>query len=463
MTTGSNMQKTPPDRSPPHSSEAEEHVIACALLDGSDTITRAVIEGVRPDSFYFPANKLLWEIVLDIFTSGKTVNLETLAEELKTRRQLEAVGGFAYLMQVTGKVPTTAHAGYFIEKVIEKKALRDAIRTGTLLVEKSYQFSGGNIGEYMAPFVEQMTSIQSGVAKKDETNLQGAADATIKQVEAMMKGEKPLEETVPWGFSDFDRIFYPMMGGEFIVLAARPSVGKTTLADQIALANTLRDKPNDVAMFSLEVTVDQKPRKFAQIMSGHSWRKLPKAHPKDQAEFLSALVKIKENKHLHCFYREQTVDGIIARIKVLHQQGKCKLAIIDYLQLLTINGADKNRNDAIGDATRRFKLLALDLNIPIIMLCQLNRANERENREPRLSDLRDSGNIEQDADRVLFIYRPSVDPLTNMKQDLTDESGDTFYQDVIQAKGRDVGTFRIGLYFKRSRTTFVSIANVPKN
>lgn len=460
---GSNIQPSAPDRSPPHSAEAEEHVIACALLDGSDTITRSVVAGIRPESFYFPANKLLWEIILDIFTSGRTVMLETLAEELKTRRQLDAIGGFAYLMQVTGKIPTTAHAGYFIEKVLEKHALREAIKQATSLVEKSYSYTGDGIAAHMAPFVEALSSIQSGASKKDELTVQKAADATISQVEAMMKGEKVKDENIPWGFADFDRIFYPMMGGEFIIIAARPSVGKTTLADQIALANAFRAEPNDVALFGLEVTVEQKPRKFAQIMSGHSWRKLPKAHDKDKAEFLAALIELKENKHLHCFYKEQSVDGIIARIRVLHQQKKCKLAIIDYLQLLSISGADKSRNDAIGDATRKFKLLALELNIPIIMLCQLNRANERENREPRLSDLRDSGNIEQDADRVLFIYRPPVDPITNFKQDLTDESGDSFYQDIIQAKGRDVGTFRIGMYFKRSRTTFVPVSHAPKN
>lgn len=459
----SNFPSAPPDRSPPHSAEAEEHVIACCLLDGNDTITRCVMAGIREDAFYFPANRLLWEIMLDVFTKKSTVNLEMLAEELKTRRQLEAVGGFAYLMQVTGKIPTTAHAGYFIEKVMEKQALRNAIRAGTGIVEKAYQYSGGGMGEFIAPFVEELTGIQNGITRKDELSVQKAASNTIKLVESMMKGEKVVEETVSWGFADFDRIFYPMMGGEFIIIAARPSVGKTTLADQIALANAFRDKPNDVAIFSLEVTVEQKPRKFAQIMSGHSWRRLPKSHPKDQAEFLAALVEIQQNNHIHCYYKEQTVDGIIARIRVLHAQGKLKLAIVDYLQLLDISSADNTRNDAIGEATRKFKLLALELSIPILMLCQLNRANERENREPRLSDLRDSGNIEQDADRVLFIYRPPVDPITNMKQDLTDESGDRFYQDVIQAKGRDVGTFRIGMYFKRSRTTFMPIQLETKN
>ncbi len=291
---------------------------------------------------------------------------------------------------------------------------------------------------------------------KDEHSLQDAAKETIKQVEAMIRGEKTTEELVSWGFADFDRLFYPMMGGELVIIAARPSIGKTTLSDQIALVNSMRDE-KDVAIFSLEVTVDQKPRKFAQIMSGHSWRRLPKAHEKDRIEFLQALSEIQGNKRLHCYYREQSIDGICARIKVLHAQKKLKLVIIDYLQLLDLGQKDASRNDAIGYATRKLKLLALELNLPIILLSQLNRSNEREQREPRLSDLRDSGNVEQDADRVIFIHRPPTDPLTGLTQDMTDESKDRFYTDIIQSKGRDVGTFRIGMYFNRSRTTFLPI------
>lgn len=450
------MGCNPPGREIPASEEAEQHVLACCLLD-SQQVTRAVCAGVRDECFYQPQNAILWNTILELYTTSRPVTLEVLAEELTTKKLFEQVGGFPYLMQVTGKIPTTAHAGYMIEKLIEKKALRDTIRIGTTLIEKSYTYSGGGIASHISPVLEDLTKIQSGTTARDERTIQQAAEDTIKQVEAMIRGEKTTENLVSWGFADFDRLFYPMMGGELIIIAARPSVGKTTLADQIALANAFAKEPNDVAIFSLEVTVDQKPKKFAQIMSGHSWRKLPKAHEKDRVEFLQALLEIKENKRIHCFYKEQTIDGICARIKVLRQQKGIKVAIVDYLQLLELGQKDSNRNDAIGYATRKLKLLALELDMPIILLSQLNRANERDNREPRLSDLRDSGNIEQDADRVVFIHRPASDPITGAVQELTDESKSTYYQDVIQAKGRDVGTYRIGLYFHRERTTFMQI------
>lgn len=450
------MASNSPVREMPASEEAEQHVLACCLLD-PEVVTRAVCAGVREEAFYQPQNAIIWNTILELYTTNRPVTLEVLAEELTTKKLFEQVGGFPYLMQVTGKIPTTAHAGYFIEKLQEKRALRDAIKIGTGLVEATYSYSGGGIAGHVAPAMDALAKVQSGSTAKDERTLQQAATETIKQVEAMIRGEKTTENLVSWGFSDFDRLFFPMMGGELVIIAARPSVGKTTLTDQIALALAFAAEPSDVAIFSLEVTVDQKPKKFAQIMSGHSWRRLPKSHEKDRVEFLQALAEIRDNKHLHCFYKEQSIDGICARIKALHQQKKIRLAIVDYLQLLELGQKDSNRNDAIGYATRKLKLLALELDMPIVLLSQLNRSSERDQREPRMSDLRDSGNIESDADRILFIHRPPTDPITGQSQDMTDSELDRFYVDIIQAKGRDVGTFRIGMTFQRSRTTFMQI------
>lgn len=441
----------------PASAEAEKHVLACCLIeeDAGKTITRAVSKGVRPESFYFPANRIIWEAILELYANKPPVTLQTLSEELATRQQLEQAGGFPYLIEVTQGIPTTVHAAYFIDALLEKQALRDFIKSASGLIENCYNYTGGGVTAQVAPALAQLEGIRSGFASHDEKTLQDAASETAKQVEAMINGETVVDENISWGFSDFDRIFHPMMPGELIIIAARPSMGKTTLSDQVALVNAMQ-LHRDTAIFSLEVTVEQKPRKFAQIISGHSWRRLPRAHKQDKEEFLRALHEIRICKQLHCYYREQNIDGICARIRVLHQQGKLRLAIVDYLQLVEM-GVEGNRNDSVGYGTRKLKLLALELGIPIIVLSQLNRANEREGREPRLSDLRDSGNIEQDADRVLFIDRPAVDRFTNQPQNLNDDSVDSFYTEVIQAKGRDVGTSRVGMYFKRSRTTFIQI------
>lgn len=163
---GDSLPPSQPDRSPPHSAEAEEHVVAVCLLDNVDTIQRCKDEGLKSEMFYFPANRLLMEIIFEKFDDGEIVSLETLAEELKTRRQIEAVGGFAYLMQVTGKIPTTAHAGYFIEKVREKHQLRELIKISMGAIEQAYAFTGG-MDELLEKTKKGMLEIEESGARLD--------------------------------------------------------------------------------------------------------------------------------------------------------------------------------------------------------------------------------------------------------------------------------------------------------
>ncbi|HRG56273.1 MAG TPA: DnaB-like helicase N-terminal domain-containing protein, partial [Lacunisphaera sp.] len=213
-----------PDRSPPHSAEAEEHVIACCLLDGNDTIARCLEARLAADSFYFPANRLLFEIIVELYQKGTAVMLETLAEELKTRRQLEAVGGFAYLMQVTGKIPTTAHAGYFIEKVREKHLLRELIKAATGAVEQAYSFTGG-LEEFVDKIEKDLFKVtQDRVSDSAQEIKESVKEAnTVIAKLLMKKGELT---GVTSGFKDLDAMTFGFQRQEMIVIAARPSMGK---------------------------------------------------------------------------------------------------------------------------------------------------------------------------------------------------------------------------------------------
>lgn len=444
-----------PDRTPPFSAEAEEHVLACCLLDGGETINRAVMAGITTDSFFDPKNAVLWSNIIHIHNNTPPVTLEVLGQRLTDTKELDKVGGFAHLMQVTGKIPTTAHAGYFIDKVREKEVLRRVIKTCTERVEKAYSFTGG-LDDFISEGISSMISIQDKAAQGKEISVADAAKRAEEEFRARMEGKKIHKEHVQFGFSDLDNIFHPMMAGEMVVIAARPSVGKTSLTDQIALHNAIRMKQN-VVVFSLEEKTTMKPSKYAQMISGHSARafdKLPKEH---KEEFLDTLAMLRQEKSLHVFYKHQTLGSILARIRSMHGSGKCDLAIIDYLQLMSIPGFKNDRLAALTEATRMIKLTANELDIPIIVLSQLNRASARENREPQLFDLRESGSIEQDADRVIFIHRPSMDAVTGEVQDITDQDKSMFYQELIQAKGRSVGTFRVGMYFNRPITCFKQI------
>ena len=222
-----------PDRSPPHSPEAEEHVIACCLLDGSDTIARCLEARLSGDAFYSPANRLLFETMVELYQKNPPVSLEILAEELKTRRQLEAVGGFPYLMQVTGRIPTTAHAGYFIEKVREKHLLRELIKTATGAVEQCYSFSGG-LEEFVDKVEQELFKVtQDRVSDSAEEIKESIKEANAVIAKLMMK--KGELTGVTSGFKDLDAMTFGFQKQEMIVVAARPSMGKCLAHDSEVL------------------------------------------------------------------------------------------------------------------------------------------------------------------------------------------------------------------------------------
>ena len=248
-----------PDRSPPYSTEAEEHVIACCLLDGSDTVARCLEARLAGDCFYVPANRLLFEVIIELYQKSTPVTLEVLAEELKTRRQLEVVGGFAYLMQVTNKIPTTAHAGYFIEKVREKHLLRELIKVATGAVEQAYSFSGG-LEEFVDKIEQDLFKVTqdrvSDSAQEIKESIKEANTVIAKLL--MKKGELT---GVTSGFKDLDAMTFGFQRQEMIIIAARPSMGKTSFALNIAEAAALpkpgKGDPVPTLIFSLEMSSSQ--------------------------------------------------------------------------------------------------------------------------------------------------------------------------------------------------------------
>lgn len=214
------QKAAPPDRSPPHSAEAEEHVIACCLLDadnGNETLKRCIEQGLSQDAFYFPANRLLYEVCLDLHGRSQPVQIETLAEELKTRRQLEAVGGFPYLMQVTGKIPTTAHAAYFISKVREKHLLRESIKAHTRSVEDAYNFTG-DIDEYL-----QVSQARVEAVARSKCDFTGKA-RTERLLSRRVRASQPQTEPEPRLTLAGKPIATP---GNLVTLISRAKTGKT--------------------------------------------------------------------------------------------------------------------------------------------------------------------------------------------------------------------------------------------
>ena len=400
-----------PDRSPPHSAEAEEHVIACCLLDGSDTIARCLEARISAESFYYPANRLLYEVMLEIYAKSPPVSLEILAEELKTRRQLEAVGGFPYLMQVTGKIPTTAHAGYFIEKVREKHLLRELIKTATGAIEQAYSFTGG-LEEFVDKVEQELFSVtQDRVSDSAQEIKEAVKEANMVIAKLLMK--KGELTGVTSGFKDLDAMTFGFQRQEMIVIAARPSMGKTSFALNIAEAAALPKpgrEPVAVLVFSLEMSSSQLALRMLCARSRVNMKLLREGLVGRDGAEVNALGKAAEDfKKCPLLIDDSsalTIMELRAKARRVHARKKLGMVIVDYLQLLSGSDPRAPREQQVAEVSRGLKALAKELDVPVLVLSQLNRSSEKENRTPRLSDLRESGSIEQDADVVLMLSRP---------------------------------------------------------
>lgn len=454
-------------RVPPHSVEAEEQLLSACLLDGENVVSRAINAGITPNSFYSLANRTVFATLLDMLAGGKAIDSAVLAEELKTAKNLEAVGGYVYLMRIGDRVTTTAGVSYFIEKLTELAQLRDAIRAATGIVEACYGYTGGSPREHLAPDVERLNTALSG-----NTVSRKWADAVAEARNAAIERMKPVAErtantwSVSWPWPDMDRFFMPIEPGELVVVAARPSLGKSSIARQLAWFAACNALPT--LFHTLEVTDSELATNLAANVSGiRSRRDLDKLHHKDQAELIAAFDNLANPPApFSAIAEDDTILAMLARAKAFKRKNGLRLWVIDYLGLIadcmTTRQGD-NPSMAIGRVTRALKRFATAEGIPVVLLCQLNRGADNGDAVPKLSNLRDSGRIEEDANRVIFLHRPSEYEIKGVRhtQDPNSSPIDepTHYIEVIQAKGRNTGTGTVALSFHRPTATFKSLAS----
>jgi replicative DNA helicase len=443
---------TPVGRTLPHSLEAEEHLLSCCMLDGADIVGRCLLGRITSASFYDPKHGIIYERLVAMYAEGKPIDISTVAEELKTARQLDQVGGYAFLAQVSSRIPTTAQAGYFMQKVIEHSVLRQMVRAGTKIVDDCYNFSG-EIDTFIGNAEQELLSATRDHLPEAVKSWSTAIDEADVRAKDIIAGKD--DGFVTFGLSDLDKAFAKAKRGELVVLAARPSVGKSSLLRGMALRNARAGLNTYVN--SLEVPAADIALQMASSESGISLRYLAHAHPKDQEDFVKALRSLRL-KNLHVYDNDRSLGKICARLRAL----KPDVAFIDYLGLIEDCNprAGETKAQAVGRVTKALKQLAIELNIVIVILSQLNRASVSEgNREPRLDDLRDSGDIEQDADRVIFLHLPATNLATGVAQSSTSDPMEcpTFYVNAIQAKGRNVGTGICGILFQRAIARFLQL------
>lgn len=407
---------------PPQASALEEAVLGALMLD-KDALP-AVLDLLRPESFYSDGHQAIYKAVLELFRNSKPIDLLTVTEELKRMGSLDLIGGAYYLVELTNRVASAANIEYHARIIAQKHIQREMIKVSTNIIRDAYEDTT-DVFDLMDKAEQSLFAITETNLSRTFEGMNSLASKLLKQIESLSQKQDGLTG-VPTGFTELDRLTSGWQPSDLIIVAARPSMGKTAFTLSLA-RNAAMDFGKGVAMFSLEMSNLQLVQRLvsmeAEIPSSklrngqlepHEWQQLHTAIEK----MSKAPIYIDDTPGINIF-------ELRAKCRRLKAQHDIQLIIIDYLQLMTGGGENSrgggNREQEISAISRALKGLAKELNVPVIALSQLSRAVETRggSKKPQLSDLRESGAIEQDADIVGFIYRPEY------YQILEDENGNS--------------------------------------
>ena len=404
------------DRSPPYDLTSEKAVLGCILLN-SDTLNDLTLI-LRPDDFYDDAHRILFQAMANLYDSGKRVDVALLVNLLKTSNQFELVGGAPYLADLANCVPNAAHAIYYGEIVQSKAVVRRLIDASTSILQEAYDESVES-KELLARAEQQIFQIQDDRSGNQAQKVGSILTESLQRIDSRMQG-KQLASGVMTHFADFDTMTGGLHNGELIILAARPSMGKTAFAMNIAEQVAMKEKAPtlfvSLEMNSIEL-VDRLLCSVAKV-NGSRMRVGTITHEEQQR-----LIKHAADIALSPLYIDdapsRTVSEIAAVARRVSKQEQQKqnrrlgLIVIDYLQLIEPDNSKDQRQEQVAKIARRLKMLAREQNVPVLCLSQLNRqAEDSKDHRPKLSHLRESGAIEQDADLVMFLYRPEYHDIT---------------------------------------------------
>lgn len=398
------MEEAAVERTVPFSNEAEQSVLGAMFLE-RDCIPD-VISRVRPDDFYIERHRELFEAMVELYNMGKPIDLVTLQAHLTLRGTLDNIGGIAFVVEVANLVPSPDSVKYYAEIVSDKAVLRRLIKLSDTVSGKCYR--GDEELQDLLGFAQQgLLDITQGRASKGLVHISKYLDDSLERIDQLSKEDNSITG-IPTGFVDIDRRTAGLHPAELILIAARPGMGKTSFALNIAENAAIRSGKK-VAIFSLEMPGIQIANRLLSSQAKVSSEKLKKGNLRDDdwGKIADAFAKLSQANIYVDDTSSITVTEIGARCRKLMLERGLDLVVIDYLQLMSASSSSSggNRQQEISEISRTLKILANDLNIPVIALSQLSRASEKDKREPVLSDLRDSGAIEQDADIVMFLYR----------------------------------------------------------
>ncbi len=438
-------------RVPPQAVDFEEAVLGAMLIDNS--AINQVIDILSPKSFYKEENQLIFEVVKDLFGNSQPVDILTVANELRSRGQLADIGGDYYLVSLSQKVSSSAHSEFHARIIVQKHIQREMIRVASGIITKAFDETT-DVFDLLDEAEQDLFEVAHGNIVKNYESAQDLIKEAIHRIEEISRKEGL--SGVPSGFTRIDRVTAGWQPSDLVILAARPGMGKTAFVLSMARNMTI-DHDRPVAVFSLEMSSVQLITRLISSETGLSSEKLRKGNLDDH-EWQQLLTKVKNLEKAPLFIDDTpalSVFDLRAKCRRLAAQNNIQLIIIDYLQLMTVGGQGKsngNREQEISTISRSLKSIAKELNVPVIALSQLSRAVETRggNKRPLLSDLRESGAIEQDADIVSFIYRPEYYDITEWE----DGSPCDGQAEFIIAKHRNGGLENVKLRFQNTLAKF---------
>ncbi|MGI8680474.1 MAG: replicative DNA helicase [Jatrophihabitans sp.] len=443
------------DRTPPQAVEAEQSVLGAMMLS-KDAIAD-VIEVIRPGDFYRPAHQQVYDAVLDLYSRGEPADAVTVSAELTRAGQLARVGGAPYLHTLISMVPTAANAGYYAAIVADRATLRRLVTAGTRIVQMGYDASSGsgandmigNIDDVVDRAQVEIYDVTERRTTEDYVHIGTLLEGTLDEIERI-SATGGIGTGIPTGFQQLDEITNGLHPGQMVTVAGRPGSGKSTLALDIARSAAVKhQKPT--AIFSLEMGKIEIMMRLFSAEAGVALQNMRSGHMSDQdwtrlarrsSELAEAPLYIDDSPNL-------TMMEIRAKARRLKQRHDLQLIVIDYLQLMTSGKRVESRQQEVSEFSRATKLLAKELDVPVVVLSQLNRSSEqRTDKKPLLSDLRESGSIEQDSDMVLLVHRP------DLYEPETERAGEA---DLIIAKHRNGPTATVAVAFQGRYSRFADM------
>lgn len=432
-------------RIPPNSLEAEQSVLGAMLLD-KEAISAAT-EIISGEDFYREAHKEIFEAIVDIYDKGEPVDLITLTEKLKMRNTLDAVGGITYLTNLMDAVPTTHNVRYYAKIIEDKSLLRRLIRASNDIISKSYE-GGEEVGEIIDSAEKGIFNISLKRSTQGYVHVKNILNSNFDKIEQLYLNQGKITG-VPTGFTDLDAKLSGLQNSDLVLIAARPSMGKSSFMMNIVQHAAVREKVT-TAIFSLEMSKEQLTQRLLcaeALIDAHRLR-IGDINEDEWVKLARAMGPLSEAP----IYIDDTpaisVTEMRAKCRRLKLEHNLGLVVIDYLQLMQGRVNAESRQQEISEISRSLKALAREINVPVVALSQLSRAPEmRADHRPILSDLRESGAIEQDADVVMFLYRDEYYHPDSDKKNIGE---------VIIAKQRNGPTGTVELVWLGQFTKFVN-------